>query len=616
MIILGIASEHCSAAALMIDGRIVGMIQEERLSKRKNQVAFPLQAIRRLVARHLAGNFSHVDRVVFGGRESDPYYAALDRFSDFSVADHVREQHELWHPHFYDGQRNDGTYWQTELSAGRHVNDGAQFDFSWLKNLTPAEATKRFVEVERPAAVKRHLGFVGPVEAIDHHTCHAYYALHGAPLDPARREEALVLTADAWGDGCNWSASVADRNGRLARLAAGPDHRVARIYKWTTLILGMKPNEHEYKVMGLSAYPRPSKHVSAAERVFFEAFDFRDGKFVSERPLIDSYFDLKNRLEGHRFDNIAGALQNWATAVTAAWARHWLKETGRRGLCFSGGLSMNIKTNGELLRMPEVAWLSVPASGGDESLCAGACFALAAADGAMHPMKHAYLGEPPDDDDWRARLAEAGQSVDQFAVREGIDAQAAARLLAADLVVARCVGDAEFGARALGNRSILANPSNPANVKLINDAIKNRDFWMPFTPSIQAEHADRYLDNPKGILSPFMTIGFPSKSEHRHEIAGALHFADHSARPQFVDRMSNPAYWQLIEEFRRLTGVPALLNTSLNLHGEPMNYSLADAARTVALSDLDFLLMPEGRLLYKKRARARLTAALASVDAA
>jgi carbamoyltransferase len=414
----------------------------------------------------------------------------------------------------------------------------------------------------------------------------------------------------------NWSASVADAQGRLTPVAGGADHRVARIYKWTTLILGMKPNEHEYKVMGLSAYPRSGKYVSAAEKIFFEALDFRGGKFVADRPLIDSYFDLKNRLEGHRFDNIAAAVQNWATAVTTAWVRHWLRETGRRGVCFSGGLSMNIKTNGELLRMPEVAWMSVPASGGDESLCAGACFTLAAESGAVHPITHVYLGEPPDEGDWRTRLAEAGHSVDQFAVREGIDSKAAARLLAADLIVARCVGEAEFGARALGNRSILAHPSNLANVKLINDAIKNRDFWMPFTPSIQSEHAARYLDNPKGVVSPFMTIGFASNPEHRHEITGALHFADYSARPQFVDRRANPSYWQLIEEFRTLTGVPALLNTSLNLHGEPMNYSLADAARTVALSDLDFLLMPENRLLYKRRAAARLDAALSGSAAA
>ncbi|MBS28875.1 MAG: hypothetical protein CL566_08150 [Alphaproteobacteria bacterium] len=611
MYILGIASEHCSSAALMKDGALIGIVQEERLTKFKNHVAFPVRSIQQLIDKHLDGDASRIDKVVFGVRESDPFYAALDRFSNFSVAEHVREQHELWYPHFYGDKPNDGTYWQKEFEAGRKLNEQAGYDFSWLTGLDRAEATRRFVEVERPDAVRRYTGFEGPVEAIDHHTCHAYYAVYGAPLDEQKRREALVLTADGWGDGLNWSVSTVEEDGTLNRVAAGPDHTVARLYKWATLILGMKPNEHEYKVMGLSAYPRPGKYIEATEKVFFEALDFRDGQFVSDRPLADSYFDLKDRLEGHRFDNVAAALQNWSTALTVAWARHWLKETGRRGLCFSGGLSMNIKTNGDLLAMPEVAWMSVPASGGDESISAGACFALAAADGNARPITHVYLGDTPDIEDWTARLDEAGCSADEFDICEGIDAALAAKLLAADMIVARCVGASEFGARALGNRSILANPSNPANVKHINDAIKNRDFWMPFTPSILAEYTDRYLDNPKGVISPYMTIGFESLPEHREEIAGALHFADLSARPQFVDRQTNPAYWDLIDAFRHLTGIGALLNTSLNLHGEPMNYTLADAARTVALSELDFLLMPGDRLLYKKRAKAALDAALA-----
>lgn len=616
MIDLGIASEHCSSASLMIGGRIVGIIQEERLSLKKNQVAFPLGAINRLIDAHLGGDFAQIDRVVFGGQESDPVYAALDRFSNFSIDEHVREQHELWHPHFYGNKPNDGSYWKKKFSDGDNLNEGVHYDFSWLADMAGDDALRYFVEVERPATVRRLLPCRDDVEitAIDHHTCHSYYALFGAQLPVDSPEAALVLTADGWGDGCNWSASVADAEGRLRRVASGADHTIARIYKWVTLIMGMKPNEHEYKVMGLSAYARIPKAVAAAEAVFFDALDFRDGKFVSDRPLIDSYFDLKDRLEGVRFDVMAAALQNWSTEVTKAWVKHWLAETGKRGLCFSGGLSMNIKTNGDILEMPEVDWLSVPASGGDESLSAGACFALASGDSSAEPMVHAYLGDVGGDgsanDDWAYRLGEANWTADQFSVREGFDATAAARLLAADHVVARCVGAAEFGARSLGNRSILANPSNPENVKLINDSIKNRDFWMPFTPSILAEEADRYLVNPKGAVCPFMTIGFESNPEHRHEIAGAVHPADYSVRPQFVDRGTNPEYWELIDQFRKLTGVAALLNTSLNLHGEPMNYTAADAARTLALSDLDFLLMPNNRLLFKKTAQTKLDRAL------
>ena len=129
---------------------------------------------------------------------------------------------------------------------------------------------------------------------------------------------------------------------------------------------------------------------------------------------------------------------------------------------------------------------------------------------------------------------------------------------------------------------------------------------MPFTPSILSEYADDYLDNPKKIVSPFMTVGFNSRNDKSAEIIAALHPADKSARPQFVDRETNLEYWSLIEAFRCLTGIPALLNTSLNLHGDPMNYSISDAVRTVAHSDLDFLLLPDNQLLAKKNAAERL----------
>lgn len=609
-IVLGICSERNAAAALMIDGAIVGMLQEERLTKRKNQIGFPKRAIDRLVATHLGGEFNKISRVAYASKISDPYYCALDHYAEFSVHDHVREMHELWYPHFYGDKPNDGSYWLEKVRRGDSPGKDHNYDLSFLDEMEYGAAIEHFNTTVRPQTIRRHYGYDGDIDIVDHHECHAYYALYGAPLTEHQREDALVLTADSWGDDRNWSVSVVSPNGSLEEIGSGSDHKVARLYKFATLILGMKPNEHEYKVMGLASYSRSTPHIDAAERVFFEALDFRDGAFVSDRPLTDSYFDLKDRLEGHRFDNVAAALQNWSTVLTRNWVQHWLRETGKNVLCFSGGLSMNIKTNGDLLGLPELEWLSVPASGGDETLCAGACFRdhVKATNTSPNALHHVYLGDKAEsyEEDWTARLAGTGLSAADFDVREGVDETAAARLLAADCILARCVGVAEFGARSLGNRSILANPSNPDNVKLINDAIKNRDFWMPFTPSILSEYVDDYLENPKQLTSPFMTIGFESKPENRKEIVGGLHFADYSARPQFVDSATNPAYWKLIDSFRQITGIPALVNTSLNLHGEPMNYSIADAARTVALSELDFLLMPGDRLLFKKRAAGRL----------
>jgi carbamoyltransferase len=242
----------------------------------------------------------------------------------------------------------------------------------------------------------------------------------------------------------------------------------------------------------------------------------------------------------------------------------------------------------------------VPASGGDESLSAGACFAASIEhEHRAQPIRHVYLGQTPGSD-WQVGIIEAGHTTDEYLVCEGVQAEEIAALLAADVIVARCVGPSEFGARALGNRSILANPANAANLKTINDAIKNRDFWMPFTPSILEEHIDMYMLNPKSLDVPYMTIGFETTDAARTDLAAALHPGDFSARPQAVKKSTNPEYWALIEAFRQKTGIPALLNTSLNLHGEPMNYSIAQAARTVAKSELQVLVMPDNRLLYKQ----------------
>lgn len=606
MNILGIHCGHNSSAALMIDGRIVGAVQEERFTKQKNQSAFPAQSIRHLVKAHLVGDFSRVHRVAFASKDVDPVGLAVARYSESSVLDHIRENHRYWKPVFYSGAPHEGDYWREMYRNGECLNRDHNLDTSYmLSDLSLTQIARHVSDVLRPEAMKRLFGWSGPYEIIDHHTCHAYYAFYGGPVPVERQREALVLTADSWGDGQNWSAWKPLPDGSLKKVSGGSDHSVARIYRFVTLILGMKPNEHEYKVMGLSGYARPSKYVERVERILFEALDFRDGSFVKDRPLQDSYFDLKERLEGYRFDNIASAAQNWLTIVTAEWIRHWMNQTDASGLCFSGGLSMNIKSNGEISLLPEITWLSVPASGGDETTSLGACFFAARKSGKdVKPMSHVYLGNiecmAAEEDDWRHGIFRAGANPNDFDVLEDIDEKAVATLLASNVIVARCIGPMEFGARALGNRSILANPADIGNVKKINDAIKNRDFWMPFTPSILAENADRYLINPKKLVSPYMTIGFNTTERARKEIPAALHPGDFTARPQFVCRETNPAYWELISEFEKLTGIPALLNTSLNLHGDPMNSTISDAVRTLALSSLECLVMPNNRLLVKR----------------
>lgn len=591
MIVLGINDGHGASAALMIGGEIVGIVQEERLTKVKNQTGFPKLAIEELVVSHLGSDFGRIDEIALGTLSLDPHMIALDHYSEFGVADWVKENHDYWKPVFYGDPKSVENYWHNQLRTAK-LNRAHNFDFAFLERMDRAAAGKHFNEVTRLETFKLLFGREVPIRRYRHHECHAAYALYGGEMQQDERAKAVVLTADAWGDGENWAAFKAD-NGALTRLAGGADHVVARIYKFATLILGMKPNEHEYKVMGLSAYCAPTlRYVTDAAAVFFDAVDFENGKFIFPRQLRESYFDLKDRLEGHRFDNIAAGMQLWASQVTAKWAAYWLSEVKRDVLCFSGGLSMNIKLNGDLLGLPELRTLSIPASGGDESISAGACFMHAIHAGNAQPLQHAYLG----------RTAELDGSLPTgFIAINNVGPAQLARLLSRDIIVARCAGRGEFGARSLGNRSILANPSNPDNLRRINQSVKNRDFWMPFTPSIQAEYADQYLTNPKGMFSPYMTVGFSTKPEAHSPLAAALHPADRSARPQMVRKQDNCAYWEIIEEFRKITGIAALLNTSLNLHGEPMNYTVADALRTVKNSDLWCLALPGNRLACKSQ---------------
>ena len=359
--------------------------------------------------------------------------------------------------------------------------------------------------------------------------------------------------------------------------------------------------------MGLSGFNKSSRYILEIEKIFFEILDFKNGKFVSKKPLKDSYFDLRKRLEGSRFDNISAALQNWTSKVLVRWAEYWIKKTKKKGIAFSGGLSMNIKANGDLLKSKYVEWLSVPPSGGDESICIGACYYEAInskSSNKVYTMMNPYLGETPDEktDKYYKRLRGTGYSKSDFKIIKNFDNKKVATLLAKDKIIARCVGKAEFGARALGNRSILANPKNYKNIGLINRLIKNRDFWMPFTPSINTEHINKLIINKKNISSPYMTIGFESTKYAQENISATLHMSDLSARPQFVKKSYNPEYWDLINEFYKITKIPCLLNTSLNLHGDPMNYSISDCIRTLALSSLDFLLLPEETLILKRKA--------------
>jgi carbamoyltransferase len=319
----------------------------------------------------------------------------------------------------------------------------------------------------------------------------------------------------------------------------------------------------------------------------------------------DLYFYFKERLEGQRFDSIAGAIQKYTENILIKWTRNALKATRARKVCFGGGVAMNIKAIMELAKLPEVEDIFICPTPSDESLAIGAAYVVMhdiclsqGLDPAAYlkPLKNTYLGPAVSQSEIKTTIEMT--SGKGYSIHENPKLGHIAQLIADGKIIGLCVGRSEFGARALGNRSILADPRRLEVVKVINEKIKSRDFWMPFSPSILEEESDRYLINHKKINSPYMTIAFETKPLARKHLIASLHQADFTARPQIVNKLDNPHFYNLLKEFHSLTGIGGVLNTSFNVHGEPIIQSPEDAFDVFERTKLDVLLL-DGYLIER-----------------
>jgi carbamoyltransferase len=575
MLVLGISETHCATAALLRDGVIIGCASEERFSRLKNDAGWPRLAVD-AVLRECAVQPAEIDLVALGGRRafSRDWMNRLMRDEAY-----VRQYYGVT----LDDQR---------ARLGRRVRKlGARLGLA-----RRARGKWSLSEEERLASITTQLG--GGAErvlALDHHLCHAAVAYFGAPFVGT---SALVLTNDNSGDGLCATASSA-RGHELVRHEASPSApgSLGSFYSFVTLLLGMKPGEHEYKLMGMAPYAsvRASGQAAAALGTMFELVEGDPCRFQWSRRG-PRYRGLLEATLGLRFDGIAGGAQHVLEEILLRWARLMRERHGGERLALGGGVFMNVKANMLLAREEWVRELFVAPSCGDESNAIGAAYLgyleLCRRRGvapAPQPLGPAYLGPGLDPVEVeaviRARDLAARHRVSEH---ERIETRIA-ELLVSDGVVARCAGRMEFGARALGNRSILGNPSDPRVVPLINKMIKNRDFWMPFAPSVLREREADYLVNPKGLASPYMMLAFPTDPKRREEIVAAVHPHDGTARAHLVEESWNPGYHRVIREFEARTGIGAVLNTSYNLHGEPLVASAEDAIDTFERSGLPHL---------------------------
>ena len=595
MNILGINEGHMSSACLIKDGVLVAAVCEERFTRNKNEQGYPERAIEYCLKEGKITN-NEIDCVATATEELQAVLEATQRYRRFTISDYIKENNEYWKPKLLENKEVNYFDLFPELPNN-------YYDFSFLKEETDSEQSyitnKKWSELfqkERVKNLRKQLNISeDKIFFVDHHTGHAHYAYFMSPY----RKNVLILTADAWGDGCNCSIWVGNEN-NLELHHKSANNTLARIYRSMTLLLGMKPNEHEYKVMGLAPYA--TEYYSRKPYDVFKDTLYVDGiDFEYKQKPKDNYFWFKERLKDCRFDGIAGGLQRFIEEMMTEWAKNTLNHFGLDTLVLSGGLALNIKANKLISELNNVHKFFVPSAGGDESQSIGSALYLfnkLDKKNKFEPPLHDYHG-PPIDDSLNNIIHKLNLEKD-FVIKNNISNLEIAEFLKNDLIIGRCVGRAEFGPRALGNRSILANPSNIKNVTKINNQIKYRDFWMPFTPSILLERVSDYIKNPKNLPSPFMTIAFDSTELARKDLVAAMHPADYTIRPQFVDKQSNLGYYDLIKKFEGLTGIGGLLNTSMNLHGEPIVTNPSDAIHTLINSELDILVINKTAIIRKK----------------
>lgn len=585
MIFLAIQTGHNATVGLYENGRVTSLLSQEKIDNVKNSAAFPSQAIEAMLhERHLSP--AHVDHVVIASKTIFPQHCAVGEQKEAAI-DHlaqpllVRLAKEL--------ERGAvGRAFPLPFKIARTRHHGA-------------------MQREAETLLRQRLGELGlgdkPISFIDHHLCHARAAYHALETKPG--EPALIFTLDGMGDGLSASITRVGADGSWEKIAETDTHTsLGTIYSETTRFLGMKPMEHEYKVMGLSAYCK-GYHMATYRKIFEPVIDLDPANPLSFKAAFDtSYFYdyLIHNAVGERFDNIAGAVQNLLEDRVTRWIAAAINKTGIRRIFTGGGVFMNVKLNMKIQEMPEIEQAFFLPSCGDESNPLGALYALAIERGQdVRPLENLYLGIGYD----RATLKDFidAKGLDKrcnVSEPEDIDATIASLLADRD-VVARFSGRCEWGARSLGNRAILAHPSYMESFYTVNDLIKARDFWMPFAPSVLDSAAPRYLENyhPAKARAPHMITAFKATDCGVKDLRAAMHQGDWTIRPQVVEAHVNPDYYRLIHLFEEKTGVGAVMNTSFNLHGYPLVATPEQALMTFENSGLAHLAL--GPFLISKK---------------
>ena len=571
--ILGLSFGHDATVVLIKDGVVVEAMMEERVTRVKKYIGFPHEALAYVKEKyHINPECVYVDGLESGvhiintKEEVVGYRAGLSERKWFNKA--LIEKFHLG----------------GVVYGIKNLLEKAVFILKGHKKIAQI-----FLKKEFPGA---------NIVNVPHHLSHAWASILFINDLSKKR---LILTLDGEGDSLCGSINIYNEGDIKVLHEFSNVNSLGLLYASVVDLMGMTRNEHEFKVMGLAPYAKSS----SGEKVYQELKKimwFDDSKMTLESKIDvrrATQYLIANEFFKYRFDSLAYGIQKLTEEIIKDMARASIKKYGCSDLVVAGGVFMNVKANQYLRELPEVNSLFVTPSAGDESIALGnAVYGYAEINNhnlsKLTTVSNLYLGSDYTDE----RIK---KDIDNFNFELPVDItycdpkgsetieQKAAEILSKNGVIGRFKGRSEWGARALGNRSILANPTSRDNVKLINEMIKGRDFWMPFATSMLYERRDDYLVDAENYLAPYMSITFDTKPKAHTELIAALHPYDLTSRPQMVQKETNSEYHKLISHFEKLTGIGGILNTSFNLHGEPNVEKPIDALRTFSLSGLPHL---------------------------
>jgi carbamoyltransferase len=598
MRVLGISPlDKDSTVSFMEDGRVVFACGEERLSRQKLQDGFPHRAMK-LGLEQTGWNPTSIDSVA---------YAFFDGDEETRLMNEAMAE---------DAQVHSSSCTAESLTMLKSVESGYKLDRSvpipglpteesefmprksWTKRMAYRTAARMprldwathrrsFREWTNVASTDHHkwtaelatglaeYGLGGKLKRFNHHDTHAANAYYASGY-----ESALVVTFDGYGSGNCGGIYVGDAQGLRPLHRFRFPNSLGSFYEQVTSGLGFKPNRHEGKIVGLAAYGNP-EHL---REVLLKRFDCRDGD-IRIRAALNTFF---TRALAERFAkrDVAAAYQRVLEEVACGSVEYWLKKSGMKHVVMSGGVNANVKLNQRIREIAGVEGIFVYPNMGDGGCGTGAAMLAFGHDKvARGPLDNVYYGPDYSDTEIRKALDAANlryERCDDIEDRVG-------GLLSRDAIIGRFNGRMEYGPRALGNRSVLYPAKDPAVNQWLNQQLGRTEF-MPFAPAALAEAGVRLFKNLPGCekTAEFMTVTFDCTDEMKRLCPAAVH-VDGTARPQLVSRRANPSFHRIISAYEARTGTPAVINTSFNMHEEPIICSPEDAVRAFLLGNIDYL---------------------------